>query len=434
MPFKLAIIGPDDLVNQSYQLSRDTAGITPVTLPYKHEGETLSLVEKHDSQVDGFLFTGFLPYHETRKAGITSKPIFFYPINGTSLYRVFFIMKFHQGIDITRISIDTLKRDEVREVYRELELDYSNLYVNEKDLTEFSQEQYFNFHKSLFLQGVTVGAVTAINSVYERLKSEGIPAFKVIPTLYAMKETLKFIQAAAQAYTAESNQIIIQIIDIEDYNLNGPELASLEKRQRKLNLYQELLNYARNYQASVLPTEGDQFVILITKGIFREYTNFYEDIPIIYEIEKKLAMGISMGIGMGRSALEAEENAREALLLSKQKKGRNAYIINQDKQVIGPIGNGEKLDFNLKSDDQRLVGLAEKTGLSIATLTRIQSLIKKLQRDAVTATEIQEGLGITLRTANRVLQKLSSCDIAIKVGLEQPARGRPRQVYRIKLN
>lgn len=132
--------------------------------------------------------------------------------------------------------------------------------------------------------------------------------------------------------------------------------------------------------------------------------------------------------------MEAEENAREALLMSKKRPGSNAYIINQDKKVIGPIGNGERLNFALKTDDKNILNWAEKTGLSISTLTQIESLLKKLQRDRITATDIQEGLGVTLRTANRIMNKLLSGKAAEKVGIEQPVyRGRPRQLYRIRL-
>lgn len=432
--FKVGIIGPEDLVEQSFVIAQQYKGVEPIKLFYKDEEQTMELIKNNNSLVDGFLFTGFLPYYETQKSNITKKRLFYYPILGTSLYRVLFFMKVHNGIDITRISIDTLNSEEVREVYREIKLPDENLYINERGLTQFSREQYINFHRSLYESGKTVAAITAINSVYERLKKENVPVFRVVPTLYTMRETFKLIEAASFTHIAENNQIIIQIIDIKDYNINGPRLSSMEMRQKKLALYQELLNYAGNYRASVFPAEGDEFIILITKGIFREYTNFYEEIPMIYDIEKKLSMAVNMGIGMGKSALEAEENAREALLLSKKKPGSNAYIINQDKKVIGPIGNGESLNFALKSDDKNLLNWAEKTGLSISTLTQIESLLKKLQRDRITATDIQEGLGVTLRTANRIMNKLLSGKAAERIGIEQPVyRGRPRQLYRIRL-
>ncbi|HHW03853.1 MAG TPA: hypothetical protein GXX35_13780 [Thermoanaerobacterales bacterium] len=432
--FKVGIIGPKDLVEQSFAIAQEYKGVEPIKLFYSNEEQTVELIKNNDSMVDGFLFTGFLPYYETQRSGITKKRLFYYPILGASLYHILFIMKVHEGVDITRISIDTLNSDEIKEVYEEIKLPDEKLYINERGLTQFSREQYIDFHRLLYKSGKTVAAVTAVNSVYERLKEESVPVFRVIPTIYTMRETFKLIEASGLAHIAENNQIIIQIIDIKDYNINGSRLSTVEMRQKKLALYQELLNYARNYMASVFPAEGDEFIILITKGLFREYTNFYEEIPMIYDIEKKLSMAVNMGIGMGKSAMEAEENAREALLLSKKKPGSNAYIINQDKKVIGPIGNGGILDFALKSDDKNMLKWAEKTGLSISTLTQIESLLKKLQRDSITATDIQEGLGVTLRTANRIMKKLLSGQAAEKMGIEQPVyRGRPRQLYRIRL-
>lgn len=430
--FKLGIIGPRDLVEQSYTIAQQYRSLCPIKLYYASEEQTIELIKNNDSVVDGFLFTGFLPYYETQKSGITKKRLFYYPISGTSLYRILFVMRVHEGVDITRISIDTLSADEIREVYGELKLPSENLYINERGLTQFSREQYVYFHRSLYEGGKTVAAVTAVNSVYEHLKKENVPVFRVIPTLFTMRETFKLIEAISLAHSAENNQIIIQIIDIKEYSISGSRLPAMEMRRKKLALYHELLNYARNYHASVFPTEGDQFIILITKGIFQEYSNYYEEIPMLRHIEDKLSMAINVGIGMGKTAMEAEENAREALLLSKKKPESNAYIITQDKKVIGPIGNGKRLDFALKSDDKIMLKWAEKTGLSIATLTQVKSILEKLQRDTITASDIQENLGVTLRTANRIMNKLLSGGAAEKVGIEQPAyRGRPRQLFRI---
>lgn len=80
-------------------------------------------------------------------------------------------MKFHNNINISKISIDTLRRSEIEEVYREIEVFYDSLYVNDKNLSNYSREQYVEFHKKLYEDGKTEGAVTSINSVYEELKN-----------------------------------------------------------------------------------------------------------------------------------------------------------------------------------------------------------------------------------------------------------------------
>lgn len=430
---RVGIIGPKDLVDKSIEIGKRYNSIQTVGIPYEDESDTLKNVKKWEDQVDAFLFTGFLPYYLTTHNGLTGKQLFYYPILGSALYRVLFRMKFHYNINISKISIDTLKRSEIEEIYKELEVFYDSLHVNDMHLSSYSREQYVEFHRNLYESGETVAAITSINSVYRELKEYGIPVFKATPTEFTMKETFKLVSSASETRRAQSNQILIIIVDIKEYSLNGNKLSSLEMKEKRLALYQELLDYSRVYQASVFSSaDGDEFIVLITKGIFQEYTNSYENIPIVNEIKDKFSISINMGIGMGTSALEAEENARKALALSKESKDSLAYMVNQDKVVLGPIGSSNSLEFKLKSQDKTLLKWTEKTDISISNLTMIKSLLSKMQTDSITASDIQKGLDITLRSANRIMNKLVDGGAAVEVGVEQSGRrGRPSRVYRI---
>jgi hypothetical protein len=432
--FKLGVIGPEDLVNKSMEVAADYKTLIAHPLPYKNEEAALSLVKENEDAIDGFLFTGFVPYYRVKDLGITSKPLFYYPISGSSLQKALFMMKVHSEVDISKLSIDTLSKQEIEEIYSELRLSSSNIYINQKSLSEFNLEQYVEFHEKLFNSSSTCAAVTAVNSVYEALRLRNIPVFRILPSLHTMKETFALIQSASKTYMAENSQIIIQIISVEDYCPGESQVSGIVRREKRLQLYQELLKYGRKYQVSVFSTEGDEFVLLITRGTFNEYSNFYETMPILSYIEDSLNISASMGIGMGRSALEAEENARQALMLSRKNQGCKAYIINQDKEVWGPIGTSSSMNYSLKSSDERLVELARKANISISTLTQISDLVKRLNRHNISANDIEEGLNVTLRTANRIINKLVEAGIAENVGIEQPAyRGRPRQIYNIKI-
>ena len=432
----VGIIGPVDLVNQSIEVADKYNSINAIGIPYKDEREVESKVKEWENKVDAFLFTGYLPYYHVIEKQITDKQLFYYPILGTALYKVLFKMKVHDNINISKISIDTLTQQQIKEVYEDLEVFYDGLYVNNVHLSKYSREQYVEYHKKLYEKGKTEAAVTSVNSVYEDLKKYGIPAYKVTPTKFTMEQTFKLIVEANETRVAENNQIIVIIIDIKEYSLSWENLSIIEKREKRLALYQELLNYSRQYQASVFSsTEGDEFILLITKGIFQEYTNFYESIPIVNEIQEKFSMSISMGIGMGVNALEAEENARKALAFSKERKDSAAYMVNQDKVVLGPIGTSRNLEFQLRSQDKNLLKWSEKTNISVANLTKIQNLLAKKQTNCITSSDIQQGLNVTLRTANRIMNKLVAGGAAIEIGIEQSGdRGRPRRVYKIDFN
>jgi len=435
--FRLSIIGPQDLVDKSYKIAQEFNVIKPLKLPYKEKlgsnlDQAVELVKEYEDQTDGYLFTGPIPYYRMIKDNVTKKYLFYYPILGTALYKALFVMRVHKNIDVTNVSIDSLGEEDIYSNYKELGLDYSHTYINKTELAEYSHNQYVNFHKKLYESNKTCGAITGVKSVYSALKQYNIPVIRIIPTVYAMKRTFQFILNVREINLAESNQIIIQVISISRYSMSDKTLSAIEKKQKYLALHQELLNFSRNYLASVLPTEDNEFIILITKGTLKDYTNNYTKIPMIDKIEKKLSIAINVGIGMGTNAIEAEENARQALELAKESKERVAYLINSKKEVIGPIRKGEDLKYNLKSNNKKLVKVSEKTNLSITKLTQIKNILEKLQRDNFTAQDLKKYLKVSLRTSNRTINKLIKGDACEKVGVEQPGdRGRPRNVYKL---
>ena len=433
---KLGIIGPKDLVKKSINIGQRYEEIDMIPMPYIDEKNTMDNIRLIESQADAFLFTGFLPYYNVKHNRLTDKEIFYYPILGSALYRVLLKMKNSYGVDIGQISIDTLDKEEIHEIYEDLGISTKDIYVNDAHLSNYNRDDYVNFHYQLYSDKKTKGAITSINSVYERLVDLKVPVLKIEPTKYTMKDTFKMISIASKTHLAKNNQILIMIIDIDKYSLNGEKLSNIEMQEKRLQLHQTLLDYSRIYQATVFSSaESEEFIVLITKGMFQEYTNSYEDIPMVNEIKSKFSLSINIGIGTGINALEAEENARRALLLSKKSKESAGYLIDQDKVVLGPIGSKNRLEYKLKTENKDLLSWSEKTGLSISNITMIESLLNNMKTESITASDIQKGLNISLRSANRIMKKLVDGGAAVEVGLEQSGgRGRPSKLYRIKFH
>lgn len=437
--FKLAVIGPQDMVDRSCLIAKDYSSIELLKLPYESETETAELVLKHENEADGFLFTGYLPYYQVKSQVITKKHLFYYPILGESLYRALLMIRLHHSIDISRLSIDTLTSEQVREAYHEINLDSSTILINQRKLDEFSFVQFVRFHKEAYRNGLTEAAITAINSVQVRLLEEGIPVFKVVPTINTIRRTFSIIEAARRTFAAEAAQIVVFIFSSQASNLESPNFSVNQQEQRKRALHSYLSGFAQRYRASLFEgtSDDDEFVLFISKGMFSEYVKEFADKPLISDIVETTGTAINLGIGMGRSVWEAEDNARSALLMAKSKPGSNVYMMSQDKEVTGPIKCGSectKVDFFLRSDDSKVLLLADKTGLSVSTLSHIQGLIRGLGRDTITASELGSSMGISKRTANRVLLKLCNSGVAFYVGIEQPLpRGRPRNIYKLVL-
>ncbi|MNZ69612.1 hypothetical protein D3C78_879190 [compost metagenome] len=173
---------------------------------------------------------------------------------------------------------------------------------------------------------------------------------------------------------------------------------------------------------------------ITTRGIIEQVTHKFRDAPLLLEIMERLQWNASIGIGIGRTANEAEGKAREALLKAKSGGGGNCYLIMQDGIVYGPMGSELTLEYSARSENPELFSLAKKIGLSVGTINKLISLCRRLGTSTLTASQLAEGFGITLRSARRIMAVLEKYEMARIVGEEQPAgRGRPRQIYTLNL-
>lgn len=425
---RVGIIGPADLVQKATQLVKNYPMLQGIPLPYKSEQEAVTMVKEHYQEADLFLFTGYVPYKLVLNENL-GKPLFYFSIAGTSLNQCLFNFVVHEKIDVSRLSIDTISTVEVREMYQELRLDLSGVQVNQTTLEYFRAEEYYQFHLDHYTQGLTEGAITSINSVAERLKKVGIPVQRLIPTSQGMQNTLRLIVTFVAGEQARGKQLVLLMAqtltpeqqgDKEWWNETGRWLEKEGKR----------------YRASVF-WNSQEMIVLLNQRLFDKYTAQDQTaIPLTQELRKKVGRKMVVGIGMGSTMLDAEENARAALELARKTSPDQIYIINQAKEVVGPLstrGRQEPL-YLLASTEAVITDLAERTGLSVKTLSKVLNLYDDSGTEQLSSKVIKDGLDITLRSANRILTKLVEAGVAIPVGYEdQVGRGRPRVLYTLDL-
>ncbi|MDI9484982.1 MAG: hypothetical protein QM372_05885 [Bacillota bacterium] len=423
----IGIIGPADLVERAMELMKSYPRLSPLGLPYATEQDTMAVVREHVEAVDAFLFTGYVPYRLARSQGL-SKPLFYFSIAGASLSKSLFHLHVYDRADLSRVSIDTISRGEVEEMYHELGLDASGVYINRTPLERFCAEDYFQFHLRLHQGGKTSGAVTSMNSVAERLKGCGVPVQKLTPTPQGMRHTLRLMTTFFEGEEARGKQLVYLLVQPMkpgelDTELWNDTARWFEKENKRL-------------QASVL-WNSHEIIALIDQRVFDRYTDREQAIPLIQDLRKRVEMPLVVGIGMGDTMLDAEENARASLKLSRQNGAKKTFIINQNKEVVEAMTADGISDpsFRLMSTDAHLVRLAQRTNLSVKTLSKVKHICADSGTNVISSKTIEDGLGITLRSANRILTKLVEAGVAVPKGYEDPVgRGRPRVLYSIDFN
>jgi GGDEF domain-containing protein len=435
MEIRIGIIGPSDIVQAVMDVGQEFVGISLDPLIYQNEEEAPALAKEFEKQGDVIIFTGPIPFHLVRQKFKPRIPTLYVPNTSEALITCLFKAACFDGKNVEKASIDYLSKRSVQESYAGLEFGIDNVIV-EEGLGFPSTDEIIAFHHQLFEAGRTELIVTGLRSAYDRLCVLGLPAYRLKPTRAAIRETFQLAILEAKALRNKATQATVGILNIDNFS----EWASTTKseyeiQKAKLHLHKIVLEYVQSIQASMTYLGGDEFVIFATRGALEETTNFYEVAPLIAHVRGELPFTISYGLGLGITAAEAEKNSRSALARAKEVGGNSCFVFTEDGKVLGPLGTEQQLEYVQRSQDERIIKAANAARLSVMTISRLDALMRKKGRASLTANDIAEGFGITLRSGRRILASLEQASLAQAVGEEQPiGRGRPRQVFKIKFD
>ncbi|GIP46830.1 hypothetical protein J53TS2_04210 [Paenibacillus sp. J53TS2] len=437
MNLNVAVIGPSDLVDKVVEVGSVFQELNMIPAPYPHEQDTLEVVARVREQADILLFTGPIPYQLALNSE-PGLPMVHVQYSGTTLYKVLFDFYRTQLLEMDgeiRISVDVLLRHELEEQLDELGLVRRQIYVKPYSAGT-RHEDLVAFHYELWSQGLVAATVTCVTSVYQQLVELGVPAFRVVPTQSSIRDVLNRALLEGKSLRLSSTQMAIGILNIDHFERVVKEAASdYEVQRKKIILQQILIDFGEETQSLINWTDSGEVSFITTRGIIEQATRKFEQAPLLLEVMERLQWKASIGIGLGRTANEAEGKAREALLKAKAGGGGNCFLMMQDGQVYGPMGSELTLKYSARSEDPELISMAKKAGLSVGTLNRLISLCRRLDTRALTAAQLAEGFGITLRSARRIMAALEKYELATIVGEEQPVgRGRPRQIYALHID
>jgi len=436
MKLKVAVIGPPDLVALVTEAGKKYPGLSLIPAPYRHEAETLRLTLRYQSKVDIFLFAGPIPY-EIASRKIKDIPMVYIPYTGAGLYRVLFqLIKDRVGgaaALFLRISVDILKRQEVQERINEVGLSAERLFVNEYRVEQKAAE-IVQFHYDLWKNGQIDQAITCVTSVYERLRELGVPCYRIIPTQSAICDSLKLVQLEGKSLKVGGTQLAVCIVSIRE-TMESDAGSTEEKERTQQEIAQMLADFGEKTQTLMYWSDQSATTFISTRGVIEELTQNFTVVPLLDCIPLSLQLRVSQGIGIGYTANEAEQHAKAALVKAELQTGSGCYAILPTGTVLGPLGKETQLNYSARSHDPERLALAKQAKVSVGTINKLVSLNEQHDRTTLTTAELAKWFGVSLRSANRLLSRLTESNLAVVVGEEQPInKGRPRQLYSLRLS
>ncbi|GAA2729809.1 transcriptional regulator [Actinocorallia aurantiaca] len=421
----IGVVGPHDLVERVMLMGH---GPTPVpsrlvAAAYRDEQEAADKVVRLGSGVDVCLFASPVPYDFARKAGVLTMPATYVPLNGAALQGALLRASLDERFDAAKVSIDVLGRGEVEEAFGEVGLAVDQVHLREEVAGPGTLAA---FHERLWRRGLTSVALTCVHATAERMELAGVPTLRIRPTGAAIRTALQTASLLGAHHRLEESQLVVVLVDVPTLRESPRRVTPRYWREElKLALHRVLLQEAHRMNATVWPLDDHSYLITATRGSVSSGTEGFRTPPFVERVREELGLVIEVGIGMGRTAQEAETHARAALARSQTSQRAQGFALDRDGRALvpaprQPVRGGAQA---VKPKGLEILSrLADKLGDQGDTGAPL----------VVDAENAGRMLGVTPRTARRLLRTLVEEGLAWPLPPNRtPQPGRPRQLYRL---
>lgn len=447
---KIGIVGPKEMVSRIVKVCKQFPTFEPIVRYSANELETPALADEMKHEVDVLLLCGPLPYRKVLEKVESAIPVHYVRYNETGLYKAVYNMQkksVNTNININ-INVNVNVNDDVNGTKRGYAISVDTLTpimvssflneINEQDLKILSyegennptKEQLLAFHADCYHKGLTFGALTGIHSISVQLEEMAIPSEWMVPTEQDIVIALERALLSTEARKNKESQIVVGLINVDGFGKIVDRHGSEHEIQKlKLNIHRILLDYADSLRGHLTHLGGDEYLFFTTRGIFEQETAGYQRVPLASEIYRTYQLTLSIGIGFGRTAIEAGSNARSALRKSKEAGGNSCFIVREDGGILGPLEMADAHTGGLALLHPEWIRITENANMTSSYLSKLLVSYARSGKKEYNVQDLALLLNITVRSTHRLLLEWCDAGLVRTSGMEKMPKGRPRQVF-----
>ena len=403
--------------------------------------EMVEIIKKVQNQYDALLFTGVSPYRFALKHTEPSIPWVFLPHSRQAFMGILLSASAKYKYDIAKVSIDSYERDLIYDIYEEI--GFSNeevsLFFAERRIVSSDYLQYLiQFHKSHYKNGNVNFCLSGFDAVVNELQKMEVPCLHIDPQNEVILQTFNSIRLNQIVRENDNQEIISTLVKIKPFNRRTCGLTGLDEFRMMNRAKEYLYRFAHQMNAILLEVSPNQFLLLSSKKIFVQHTKNFRDFSFFKEID--LCENVDMlfvGIGIGDSFAKVLQSAETCVDISESFGKSCIYLMEKNEIPRGPFAF-QCTDSTAETDkkvNDRLLKISNQTGIGIAMLIKIESIVKENMLDIMTSTQLSSLLRISPRRTNRIIQKLEDIGCIQEVGREARSKpGRPHRLLKIDFN
>jgi hypothetical protein len=398
----IAVIGPTDLVDEVSEIVDATEGVRALRLPYQHESETTTLMRSVEDEVDGWLFTGIIPYALAHR-GTAPAAVAAYVSNGHLGFLSALVRIATTHGHVPHISVDTIPTAAIASSLAGTDIDLAT--VDSLGFTaSTSSADFVEFHRRAARAHQDNIALTCVRSVFEELDGE-IPVVRLRPSTEDIRRAVDMLVLSIASERSLDQTAVVGLLTLSDDDDVATALSPLA--------------------GEIVRTAPGRYLVLTTRGPFEEATSSMSAAGFLEPLTRRHPE-VHMGFGLAGSVAEASSRATHAL-------GR-ARMLGQHSAVVATRGGDDHILAirDAPAIAPTLPTLQARTGIRLETLTQIKDAATT-HGGRITAAQLAERLGLVDRSARRILAKLErGGGASSKTSDSSGAIGRPRTEYELR--
>ena len=433
---KVALLAPDSIASKVEPIVKTQMDSIELKIYiYNDYIEVLDILNKIQSKYDGIMFAGIISYY-LAKQNIKEEVMWeYFQLHESSLLNALFQAQYFNE-NIKDLSIDTYSKSNLKQIFDMVgvNLNDTNIKLYELNLENYRNlnEEALEFHKKNLKENKNVCIVTALSKVNNELKNMNIRNYMAIPTESVIMDSFERLYLKYTAKVNKNSQLVSMFIEIDlpsEYSLiSKNEYYYIREKNKVSDIVYE---FGRDIEATIVEVSFNTYLLFTTKEIIERKTNNFKEISILDWISQKSLHIVSIGIGYGKTAIEAKYNSNIAMIKAKKYDENTAYVVYEDGISVGPINNVKRK--KKEKIDEKILEIATKTNLNINKILKIYNVVDKYKIDCFTTSELSKYCGISIRSTNRMLNRLEECNYIDIVGKQFPdGAGRPKRIMKFK--
>lgn len=433
----IGIIGHVDNINRIQKVIKkrfESINGIPIVIHEMNQLDlTIEYIRTHMNELDGIIFTGKVLYNLLNHNMHSTIPWVYLENDDSMIQRALITIGQRLQENILKISVDAYSHKEVKEIYKDFGFEEDEYQAYIADINLLSKHLFHDlvvFHKKNYLTYGTF-PITSISTVREMLVDQNIPCILLTPNEKSIINQLNLLLEKIKVEAMVTSQIVVISIEIDmmrDFQLQSENEYAI--MMQKTRITDEVYKFAQSIQAAVVESEKS-YLLFTTKKILEYETHNLNELSILNIVNDRSEQTISVGIGFGVTAREAKFNAITGKNKSIKMGGNHCFVVydKSNMEAIKPIqhdaSSSKVFDFELQK-------IADTSGVSINNIYQLKSLMELYKKDTFTSQELSKEFKNSLRSMNRIVEKLELAGYIEVVGKRIIGKaGRPSRLLKL---